>query len=129
MKLLADMGVSMTTVLALRRAEHDAVHLRDLNLITLPDPNIVELAVAQSRVILTFDLDFGALMAVTESISPSVILFRLRNQTPASVTPKLMAVLAECEEALTAGAAVVIDEDGYRIRRLPIQPLRRNQLR
>ena len=107
MKLLADMGVSMTTVLALRRAEHDAVHLRDLNLITLPDPNIVELAVAQSR----------------------VILFRLRNQTPASVTPKLMAVLAECEEALTAGAAVVIDEDGYRIRRLPIQPLRRNQLR
>lgn len=56
-------------------------------------------------------------MALAGTTSPSVILFRLRDQTPRSVTPKLLLVLAECVEALSTGA--------YRIRRLPIQPPRR----
>lgn len=38
MRFLADMGVSLTTVEALRGANHDAVHLRDEGLIRLPDP-------------------------------------------------------------------------------------------
>jgi hypothetical protein len=54
------MGVSLTTVEALRSAKHDAVHLRDEGLIRLPDPKITAKAVAESRIVLTFDLDFGA---------------------------------------------------------------------
>jgi len=49
------MGVSMRTVLVLRDAGHDTVHLRDLNMIQLPDPKIVELAAAQNRVVLTVE--------------------------------------------------------------------------
>ena len=41
MRFLADMGVSMTTVAALRAANHDTIHLRDEGLIRLPDPDIV----------------------------------------------------------------------------------------
>ena len=41
MRFLADMGVSITTVQALRVAAHDAVHLREEGLIRLPDPDIV----------------------------------------------------------------------------------------
>ena len=41
MKFLADMGVSITTVQALRAVAHDAVHLRDEGLVRLPDPDIV----------------------------------------------------------------------------------------
>lgn len=54
MKFLADMGVSLTTVEALRKANHDAVHLRDEGLIRLLDPKIAEKAVAESRIVLTF---------------------------------------------------------------------------
>jgi flavin reductase (DIM6/NTAB) family NADH-FMN oxidoreductase RutF len=35
-RFLADMGVSLTTVEALRAANHDTVHLRDEGLIRLP---------------------------------------------------------------------------------------------
>ena len=35
---------------------------------------------------LTFDLDFGDILAVARAEAPSVIIFRLRNQTPAAVT-------------------------------------------
>jgi len=58
------MGVSLTTVEALRAANHDAVHLRDEGLICLPDPDIVAKALAESRIVLTFDLDFGDILAV-----------------------------------------------------------------
>jgi predicted nuclease of predicted toxin-antitoxin system len=51
------MGVSITTVEALRAAAHDTVHLREEGLIRLPDPDIVAKAAQERRVVLTFDLD------------------------------------------------------------------------
>jgi predicted nuclease of predicted toxin-antitoxin system len=76
MKFLADMGVSMTTVAALRQAGHDVVHLREEDLLTLPDNQILEKAKREQSVILTFDLDFGELLALGGNTAPSVILFR-----------------------------------------------------
>ena len=86
MRFLADMGVSLTTIEALRAGNHDAVHLRDEGLIRLPDPGIAAKAVAEDRIVLTFDLDFGDILATARSQAPSVVIFRLRNQTPAAVS-------------------------------------------
>jgi hypothetical protein len=52
---------------------------------------------------------------------PSAIIFRLRNQTPFSVRPRLFEILSECETDLNVGAVVVVEETRYRVRRLPIQ--------
>jgi predicted nuclease of predicted toxin-antitoxin system len=120
-KFLADMGVSMTTVSALRQAGHDVVHLREEGLITLPDEGILNKANQEQRVILTFDLDFGELLAAGGGVTPSVVLFRMRNQTPAEVTPRLFRVLFACDAAIDAGAIVIVEDQGYRIRRLPIR--------
>jgi hypothetical protein len=76
------MGVSLTTVKAFRAAHHDAIHPRDEGLIRLPDPGIAEKAVAE-RNVPTFDLDFGDIRAAARNTAPSVVIFRLRNQTPA----------------------------------------------
>lgn len=105
MKFLADMGVSMSTVKALRQREHDAVHLRDQGLIRMEDAAIVAKARGEDRVILTFDLDFGEIMAHSGTASPSVILFRTRNQTPQYVTPRLLRLLEECPRLLAVGAS------------------------
>ena len=69
MRFLADMGVSITTVQALRAAAHDAMHLREEGLIRLPDPDIVAKAAQEQRVVLTFDLDFGDILAVARTRS------------------------------------------------------------
>jgi len=120
MRFLADMGVSRTTVEALRAANHDAVHLRDEGLIRLTDHEIVKKALAENRVVLTFDLDFGDILATARSGAPSVILFRLRNQTPAGVNPRLFRVIEDCAAELAAGALVIVEDERYRVRRLPI---------
>src|SRR5258708_4561701 len=57
------MGVSLTTVEALRAAHHDALHLRDEGLIRLPDPEIALKAAAEDRIVLTFGLDYGDILA------------------------------------------------------------------
>lgn len=71
--------------------------------------------------ILTFDLDFGDLLAAGAHRLPSVILFRLRDQTPNSVNPRLFRLLAERKEDLERGALVIVEDNRYRLRRLPIQ--------
>ena len=121
MKFLAGMGVSMTTVGSLRRAGEAVVHLRDEGLHRLPDEEILEKAKREQRVVLTFDLDFGDLLAAGGNTTPSVILFRLRNQTPAAVTPKLSHVLDACRGELEQGAIIIVEDERYRVRRLPIR--------
>lgn len=72
MKLLADMGVSMTTVAALRRLGHDVSHLKEEGLMRLADSGIVAKARAERRVIVTFDLDFGEIMAFQAAPCPQL---------------------------------------------------------
>jgi len=118
---LADMGVSITTVRALRTAGHDAVHLREEGLIRLPDPDIVAKAAQERRIVLTYDLDFGDILAVARTETPSVVICRLRNQMPAAVNPRLFRVIGDCERELVSGAIIIVEDQGYRVRRLPIR--------
>lgn len=120
MKFLADMGVSPLTVQLLRQQGYDTVHLYEQGLERLLDALILEKARQEERIVLTFDLDFGDLLAASSALLPSVIIFRLKNTNPASVGARLLAVLAECREDLEAGAIITVDDIRYRLRRLPI---------
>lgn len=59
MRFLADMGVSVRVVRWLRDQGHDATHLRDEGLQRIPNGEIFAKAIAEGRIVLTFDLDFG----------------------------------------------------------------------
>jgi predicted nuclease of predicted toxin-antitoxin system len=120
MRFLADMGVSRTSAAELRHREHDVLHLSEEGLHRLPDEEILRLAQRERRVILTFDLDFGDLLAAGAFSLPSVIIFRLKDQTPASVTPKLLHLLSERAQEIEVGAIVIVEDRRYRLRRLPI---------
>lgn len=117
----ADMGVSATTVRALRDLGYDAIHLRDQGLSRLEDSGIVAKARAEGRVTLTFDLDFGEILALSREATPSVILFRMKNQTPRAVTSRLLQVIEECAATIASGAFVTVEDHGFRLRRLPIR--------
>ena len=52
----------------------------------MPDDQILKKAADEQRIVLTVDLDLGELLAAAGRGLPSVILFRMRNQTPAAVT-------------------------------------------
>ncbi len=54
MKFLADMGVSMRTVVWLRQRGYDTVHLREEGLQRLPDNQIMGKAAAENRIVLQY---------------------------------------------------------------------------
>lgn len=120
MRFLADMGISPKTVAFLRDLGHDAVHLHALGLDRLPDSAILELARAESRVLLTHDLDFAELIAAGGEELPSVIVFRLRRMQPEGVNHHLQSIITQHQESLERGAIVSVVEGRARVRLLPI---------
>lgn len=121
MKFLADMNVSMNTVFYLRRQGYDAVHLREQGLSRLADPLVLDKARKEGRIILTFDLDFGDLMAMGCHELPSIVIFRLRDETPASVAAKLDDVIRAKQGDLNEGTIIIVEDFRYRTRRLPLR--------
>ena len=120
MRFLADMGVAVPIVEELRRRGHDALHLRDEGLQRSPDQQILDKAIAEERILLTFDLDFGELAALARDRVASVILFRLSSARMANVALRLATVLDTSGAALRRGASVGVEDARHRIRYLPI---------
>jgi predicted nuclease of predicted toxin-antitoxin system len=98
---------------------HAATHLRDEGLQRLPNGRVFEKAIAESRVVVTFDLDFGEIVAFTKGRKTGVILFRLRNTRTSFVIQRLSEVISECADALMRGAIVIVEETRHRVREFP----------
>jgi predicted nuclease of predicted toxin-antitoxin system len=121
MKFLADMGVSRGVVDWLLSAGYDAVHLSDQRLHKLSDLLIFKKAADEERIVLTFDLDFGEILAMSAGRVISVILFRLNNTSTDFVIGRLRVVFSDASTivALKTGAIIVVEDGRYRLRRLP----------
>ena len=104
----------------LRTQGHDAVHLRDEGLHRLPDGEIFQKAGREKRIVLTFDLDCGEILAGSGNEIVSVVLFRLRNTRADFVIQRLGHVLNESSADLLQGAIVVVEDGRHRVRKLPI---------
>jgi predicted nuclease of predicted toxin-antitoxin system len=120
MKFLADMGISPRTVSWLKSAGYDAIHLVEQRLEKLPDDEILIKARDEERIILTVDLDFAQLLAIGRVSLPSVILFRLGNESYEVINHFLAEVLNRFESELEAGAIISVTDKSFRMRRLPI---------
>lgn len=99
---------------------HNALHLRDEGLQRLPNGRIFAKALAEERIVLTFDLDFGEIAALSDEQATSVIVLRLRNTRIPRLIERLSAVLPNVTEILTRSAVLIVEEDRYRVRYLPI---------
>jgi predicted nuclease of predicted toxin-antitoxin system len=114
------MGVSAQVVEWLLDKGHEVAHLRDEGLHRLPNGEIFRKASEEDRIVLTFDLDFGEIAALTTGSLASVITFRLRNPCVDMVIRRLDAVLAASAPQLEAGAIVSVEDARHRVRRMPI---------
>lgn len=120
MRFLADMCVDVRIVKWLLQNGHDASHLRDQGLQRMPNGEIFEKAIREDRIIITFDLDFGEIAALTKSWRTSVILFRLKNTRTLHVIERLSSVIERFEDALKRGSIITVEETRCRVRHFPM---------
>ena len=69
---------------------------------------------------LTQDLDFSAIVALSGARTPSIISLRLGSARVEVVNQRLEAVLSIIEADVRAGAIVTVEENTVRTRMLPV---------
>lgn len=120
MKFLIDMALSPALANWLCESGHDAVHAGELGLHRAPDTEIMSRAKLEQRTVVTADLDYPRLLALSRAIEPSVILFRDGNWNEADVVRRMGEVLAALPEAEISESIVTVERERIRRRRLPL---------
>jgi predicted nuclease of predicted toxin-antitoxin system len=121
MRILADAHISPASVDFLRSLGHDAVRIGKVLSAEATDREIVEYAAREDRVILTQDLDFSAIIALSRRTTPSVISVRLGSARIETVNETLAVQLARLESEVSRGVLATVEGSRIRIRSLPIQ--------
>ena len=114
-------GHAPRTVALLRERGWDIVRVPELLPLDASDEQVLERARADGRVVVTQDLDFSALLALSGEDRPSLVTLRLAASDPEGVARRLLEVLPEVAEALQEGSAVTVEETSVRIRKLPVE--------
>ena len=122
MKLLVDMNLSPRWVILLAGAGIEAVHWSTLGSKNTPDSAIMAHARANDCVVLTHDLDFGAILAATHGEKPSVLQIRAEDVSPEVIGKQVIVALRQMASELEEGALITVDPSRTRVRVLPFQP-------
>jgi len=80
----------------------------------------MEWAREHNRVVVTHDLDFGAILAATSGSGPSVIQIRTRDVTPGNLAERLCREIESNRQFLEDGALVIVEPARARVRILPL---------
>ncbi len=111
------MGISPVTVSFLNGLGHDAIRLPAVGLDRRADTDVIAYAIEHGQVVLTFDLDYPAIMALNPEIRISAVIFRTESADPSWINHRLSETLQLTSAVLTEGAVVVVEDDRIRVRR------------
>jgi len=120
MKILVDMNLSPHWVASLANAGWQAVHWSEIGRPDAPDSEILRYAAGNNFVVLTHDLDFAAILAITHGKKPSVVQFRTSDISPEHLASQTILALRHAESDLESGALLTIEPDRSRLRILPL---------
>ncbi len=120
MKILIDMNLTPDWVECFKESEIESIHWTNVGDIHAEDIEIFQWAKAEDYIILTQDLDFSTILALSNSDKPSVILIRGKSSLPDEIGIQLLNVITRYSKELEIGAHIVLDALTARVRILPL---------
>ena len=124
MRLLIDMNLSPKWVKVIEQAGLNGAHWMQLGSPYASDPEIMAYAKANGFVVLTNDLDFGAILAATGGEAPSVVQIRTEDCRVEIIGAIVIDAINLAADQLNTGALVTIDAGRMRVTALPIKAIR-----
>ena len=119
MKLFLDQCTPVRAATLLRDIGYDAVHASEVGHAASADTVLMKLAIEQGRIIVTYDSDFHAHLAIGRGRLPSVVRLRYEHLQGPAFVQVLIEGISNHEEALLIGAALTLSPGTVRIRSLP----------
>ena len=120
MKLLLDMNLPPRLADKFSAKGVEARHWSQLGAPDAADAEIMRFAADADYIVLTFDLDFSAILAATKGSGPSVVQIRALDLTSETVFDFILSALRQVERELKDGAILTVDTRRARIRLLPL---------
>jgi len=121
MRLLIDMNLSPRWCEAFEHTGVAAEHWSRVGHANASDIEIMAHAAAHDFIVLTHDLDFGAILAATKGEKPSVVQLRTGDVSPEAAAATVIAAIRQCEAELEVGALLTIDVARVRLSLLPLR--------
>lgn len=122
MRFLIDMPPPPGLARWLGAQGHDAVHAGEAGLDRAPDTIIMERARGESRVVVTADLDYPRLLALTRAQGPGLVLFRGGDYSEQECIERLTMVLEKVPATVIERSIVVVERKRIRLRRRAEEP-------
>jgi predicted nuclease of predicted toxin-antitoxin system len=116
MKFLIDQDVYATATKFLIDVGHDVIVVAQMGLAQASDEEILRVAQAENRILITRDRDYGNLVFV-RAIATGVIYLRVLPKTVNAVHNELAGVIENHSEVELKGEFVVVEPDGHRFRK------------
>jgi len=115
------MNLSPRWQTTLDNAGIESVHWSEVGDPCAPDTTLAAFAVSNGLIVMTQDLDFGALLAASGNAGPSVLQIRAGDTSPDAIVSQVVAAMKQLSEELENDALVTVDADRSRVRLLPIR--------
>lgn len=96
------------------------MHVSALGMSSATDSQIIERAIAEGRVIVTWDTDFHVRIVLSRKSKPSCIRFRMDGLGTRQQAILIHNVTTQFAGELARGALVTVTEQGARCRLLPV---------
>ena len=120
MKALLDMPVSRSLLRVLEAHGHQGVHAHEIGLDRCADHDLLAVGRRENRIVITADLDFPRLLALSSAEGPGLVLFRGGNYSDAEMCDLLDRVLTEVPPEILETSVCVVDRKRIRFTRLPL---------
>jgi predicted nuclease of predicted toxin-antitoxin system len=121
MTFLLDENISPFLCIGLNEIGFKTRHVKEVGLLSTKDEVIFGFAQQSGEIIITHDLDYSRIHALSGAHKPSVILFRIEPVTSEIILDFLRTNLTQLKDDLEKGVFVVVEKDQIRIRELPIK--------
>ena len=116
MRFFCDQNIMVETVEFLRLQGHDVIGTRDVGLALAPDDEVLAYAIKESRILLTFNADFGDIRLFPVGTHAGIIRLRVTQQTAESLHPVLESVLGQLADRDLSGKLITVTKTAIRIR-------------
>ena len=120
MKLLLDMNIPLKYANLLKEKDFEVLHWTEVGEPKTLDSHIMAYAREHNLIVLTYDLDFSAILSTTRDLKPSVVQIRATLPDAAQVVELTAAAILQNEINLQSGAILTIDFKKSRVRLLPL---------